>query len=252
MSISPVPQCRVRPDRLVIHIEDITERKRRESELSHQALHDPLTGLANRVLLIERIRQAMSGSRHARPSHLFYLDLNGFKEVNDRFGHAAGDAVLTEFAHRITALLRAGDTAARLGGDEFAVLCEDTEPRHVSTIAERLRAAAAEPFLIDDAEIILSVAVGSSPAYVSPTYIADPAALLGEADRRMYETKQRTISVPVPAPRGAALTPEAQVIRSPITDLARGQGATQHRPSSLPGGEPDPAPPHRRRRHGRT
>src|SRR3954451_23152904 len=183
-----------------------------------------LTGLANRVLLIERIRQAMSGSRHARPSHLFYLDLNGFKEVNDRFGHAAGDAVLTAFAHRITALLRAGDTAARLGGDEFAVLCEDTEPRHVSTIAERLRAAAAEPFLIDDAEIILSVAVGSSPAYVSPTYIADPAALLGEADRRMYETKQRTISVPVPAPRGTALTPEAQVIRSPITDLARGQG----------------------------
>jgi diguanylate cyclase (GGDEF)-like protein/PAS domain S-box-containing protein len=206
MSISPVPQCRVRPDRLVIHIEDITERKRRESELSHQALHDPLTGLANRVLLIERIRQAMSGSRHAHPSHLFYLDLNGFKEVNDRFGHAAGDAVLTEFAPRIAALLRAGDTAARLGGDEFAVLCEDTEPRHVSTIAERLRAAAAEPFLIDDAEIILSVAVGSSPAYASPTYIADPAALLGEADRRMYETKQRTISVPVPAPRGAALT----------------------------------------------
>jgi hypothetical protein len=78
--------------------------------------------------------------------------------------------------------------------------------------------------------------VGSSPAYVSPTYIADPAALLGEADRRMYETKQRTISVPVPAPRGAALTPDDQVIRSPITDLARGQGGDATPAEWPPGG----------------
>jgi diguanylate cyclase (GGDEF)-like protein/PAS domain S-box-containing protein len=204
MSISPVLEDRVWPERVIIHIEDITERKRREAELSHQALHDPLTGLANRALLMERIREAMSGRRRYAPtSHLFYLDLNGFKEVNDRFGHAAGDAVLTQFAQRIAALLRAGDTAARLGGDEFAVLCEDTEPHHVASIAERLRAAAAEPFLINDTEIVLSVAVGSSQAYVSPACVADPAALLREADRRMYETKRRTIGVPVPEPRGS-------------------------------------------------
>ena len=111
--------------------------------------------------------------------------------------------MLTQFAHRITALLGVGDTAARLGGDEFAVLCEDTEPHHVTSIAERLRAAAAEPFLINDTEIVLSVAVGSSQADVSPACVADPAALLREADRRMYETKRRTVGVPVPEPRGS-------------------------------------------------
>jgi diguanylate cyclase (GGDEF)-like protein len=119
----------------------------------------------------------------------------GSKEVNDRFGHAAGDAVLTELAHRIVALLRVGDTAARLGGDEFAVLCEDTEPRHAASIADRLRAAAAEPFLINDTRVCLSAAVGSSPAQV-----ADPAELLREADRHMYQTKRRASSTPVPDP----------------------------------------------------
>jgi diguanylate cyclase (GGDEF)-like protein/PAS domain S-box-containing protein len=198
MSISRVLASGSCPEHVVVHIEDVTERKQREAVLSHQALHDPLTGLANRALLMERIREALSGrGRHARPAHLFYLDLNGFKQVNDRFGHAAGDAVLTQLAHRIVALLRAGDTAARLGGDEFAVLCEDTEPHHAAAIAQRLRAAAAEPFRINNAQIILSAAVGSSPAHV-----ADPAELLREADRRMYETKRRTLGAPVPRPRG--------------------------------------------------
>jgi diguanylate cyclase (GGDEF)-like protein/PAS domain S-box-containing protein len=193
VSVSRMPESVDRVEHVVLHIDDISERKQREADLSHQALHDPLTGLANRALLMERIHEAMSGrGRHARPSHLFYLDLNGFKAVNDRFGHAAGDAVLTQLAHRIVALLRAGDTAARLGGDEFVVLCEDAEPRHAASIAQRLRAAAAEPFLIDNTAVCLSAAVGSSPAH-----LADPAELLREADRRMYETKRR-ISTPVP------------------------------------------------------
>jgi diguanylate cyclase (GGDEF)-like protein/PAS domain S-box-containing protein len=175
-------------DRVVVHVENITERKRREAELSHQALHDPLTGLANRALLAERMREVLSHrGRHARPSHLFYLDLDGFKAVNDRFGHAAGDAVLVQLAQRITTILRAGDTAARLGGDEFAVLCDDIEPQHAGAIAERLRAAAAEPFLVDDMEITLSAAVGSCRARSN-----DPDEVLREADRRMYETKRRT------------------------------------------------------------
>jgi diguanylate cyclase (GGDEF)-like protein/PAS domain S-box-containing protein len=175
-------------DRVVVHVENITERKEREAELSHQALHDPLTGLANRVLLAERMREVLiNRGRHARPSHLFYLDLDGFKAVNDRFGHAAGDAVLVELAHRISAILRAGDTAARLGGDEFAVLCDDIEPQHAGAIAERLRAAAAKPFLVDDVEITLSAAVGSCRARST-----DPDEVLREADRRMYERKRRT------------------------------------------------------------
>jgi diguanylate cyclase (GGDEF)-like protein len=148
-----------------VHIEDIAERKTREAELSHQALQDPLTGLANRALLVERIREFLSQrGRHARPGQLFYLDLNGFKAVNDRYGHSAGDGVLIHLAHRLTALLRVGDTAARLGGDEFAVLCEELEEeRQAAAIAERLRAAAAQPFVVDDTEITLSAAVGKLP-----------------------------------------------------------------------------------------
>jgi diguanylate cyclase (GGDEF)-like protein/PAS domain S-box-containing protein len=199
MSLSLIPGSTDRPEHLVVHLEDVTERKQREAELSHQALHDPLTGLANRALLVERIRDTASGrGRHARPAHLFYLDLNGFKDVNDRFGHAAGDAVLTQLAGRIVALLRAGDTAARLGGDEFAVLCEDAEPHHAASIARRLSAAAAEPFSINDTLITLSAAVGGSPAHV-----ADPAEVLREADRRMYEAKRRSTGPGVPEPPGA-------------------------------------------------
>jgi len=115
--------------------------------------------------------------------------------VNDRFGHAAGDAVLTQLAERIVALLRTGDVAARLGGDEFAVLCDDTEPHHAVSIAERLRMAAAEPFVVDGSTIRLSAAVGCCE-----TDHADPAALLREADRRMYEGKRPRVR-PVPFPR---------------------------------------------------
>lgn len=175
-------------ERVVVHVEDITDRKERETELSHQALHDPLTGLANRTLLSERIRDLLSRrGRHARSGYLFYLDLDGFKAVNDRFGHAAGDAVLMQLAQRLTALLRAGDTAARLGGDEFAVLCEDLEEHHVVAIAERLGAAAAQLFDVDDTEITLSAAVGSCRVHSG-----DSADVLREADRRMYETKRLT------------------------------------------------------------
>jgi diguanylate cyclase (GGDEF)-like protein/PAS domain S-box-containing protein len=187
ISTSRVAATADRPAHLIMHIEDVTDRKLLEAELSYRALHDPLTGLANRALLTERLHHALArNGRHARSSHLFYLDLDGFKAVNDRFGHAAGDAVLTQLAQRIVALLRAGDTAARLGGDEFVVLCEDAGPQHAAAIADRLCAAAAEPFVVEGMEITLSAAVGSCPAH-----LADPADLLREADRRMYETKQR-------------------------------------------------------------
>ena len=196
ISVSRAPATAGGVEHKVIHVENISERKKREAELSHQALHDPLTGLANRALLTERIRDYLCHrGRHARPSHLFYLDLDGFKAVNDRFGHAAGDAVLIELGHRLTALLRAGDTAARLGGDEFAVLCEDLEQHHAVAIAERLRAAAAKPFVVDGTEITLSAAVGSCRVRS-----ADPDDLLREADRRMYETKRRPTTGPPPAP----------------------------------------------------
>ena len=201
ISTSRVPQTPERSAHLIMHIEDVSDRKRLEAELNHRALHDPLTGLANRALLAERMREVLARrGRHSRVGHLFYLDLDGFKTVNDRFGHAAGDAVLTQLAQRIVALLRTGDVAARLGGDEFAVLCDDTEPQHAVSIAERLRMAAAEPFVVDGSTIKLSAAVGCCA-----TDHTDPAALLREADRRMYEGKRRRARpVPVPVPVPAA------------------------------------------------
>ncbi|MET0187604.1 MAG: diguanylate cyclase, partial [Pseudonocardia sediminis] len=150
------------PAHLIMHIEDIDERKALESALTHQARHDPLTGLANRTLLAERLQQAGGNGRHSRPMCLIYLDLNGFKAVNDRYGHATGDQVLTELAHRIRGVVRPHDTAARLGGDEFAVLCVDTEPHHGPLVAARLRTATSQPFEIGGHRIALSAAVGVS------------------------------------------------------------------------------------------
>jgi len=187
VSTSRVAETPERSAHLIMHIEDVSDRKRLEAELNHRALHDPLTGLANRTLLTERMREVLSRrGRHARVGHLFYLDLDGFKAVNDRFGHVAGDAVLTQLAERIVGLLRAGDVAARLGGDEFAVLCDDTEQHHAGTIAERLRMAAAEPSVVDGSTIRLSATVGCCA-----TDHTDPTTLLREADRRMYEGKRR-------------------------------------------------------------
>ncbi len=111
LAASRLPTARGRPPNLVVHVTDVTERRQREAELHHRALHDPLTGLANRALLLDRITVALAHlGRHARPSHLFLLDLDGFKPVNDRHGHAAGDAVLVQLAARLTALTRVGDT----------------------------------------------------------------------------------------------------------------------------------------------
>ena len=183
------------PPHVIMHVEDITKRKALEATLVHQALHDALTGLPNRVLFAERIERAYAyQGRHARPNCLFYVDLNGFKSVNDRFGHAAGDRVLQLLAERIVALLRPEDTAARLGGDEFAVLCTDVEPPHCSRLAERIRAAAATPFTVDGRSITISAAVGIVAAQSYGPVAKNALGLLQQADRHMYEQKRRPVS----------------------------------------------------------
>jgi len=190
VSTSRVPEASDRPAHLIMHIEDITDRKALEAELTHQALHDPLTGLPNRALLLDRIGHALARSqRSTRPTCLFFLDLNGFKFVNDTHGHAAGDLVLQQLAQRLTAMLRPGDTAARLGGDEFTVLCEDLEPAQAELVAERLRAAAAEPFTVHGHRVQLTAAVGISTS-VQQSDTFDPAALLQRADQHMYHAKR--------------------------------------------------------------
>ena len=177
-----------RPAHLIMHIQDIGERKALEAEIVHRSLHDPLTGLANRVLLFDRIGHALArADRTASPTCLFLLDLDGFKDVNDTHGHAAGDELLQQFASRLGAALRPGDTAARLGGDEFVVLCEDTSEEQAELIAERLRAAAAWPFDLPVGRVVISASVGVS---TSSDPSDDPAELVRRADLSMYAVKR--------------------------------------------------------------
>ena len=198
VSTSRVPASPGHPAHLIMHIEDISDRKALEAELSHRALHDPLTGLANRALLLDQTGDALARSTQTpTPTCLLFLDLNGFKAVNDTYGHSAGDSVLNQLADRITGLLRPQDTAARLGGDEFAVLCQDTDSSQAERIAGLLRTVAARPFHFDGHTITLSAAVGiavhraaNPPGQAAP----EPAALLHQADLQMYEAKSASFT----------------------------------------------------------
>ncbi|HEY8718496.1 GGDEF domain-containing protein [Pengzhenrongella sp.] len=168
---------------------DISELKRAEVALTHQAMHDSLTGLANRLLLTDRLSQALV--RMARFSGglvLFFIDLDYFKAVNDTQGHEAGDRVLVIAARRLEQVVRLQDTVARLGGDEFIVLCDRVMTiEEVNTIAARMVAALAEPFT-DGAETFrLSASVGAA---ITSDPKTGPAELMRCADSAMYQAKQ--------------------------------------------------------------
>lgn len=167
------------------------ERADAEAALRHQAGHDALTGLPNRAELQRRLDAALARERAAgRPAVvLLFCDLNGFKQVNDRLGHRAGDELLVEVGARIRAGLRAGDTLARYGGDEFLILCEDTaQDAAVRRLRDHVGTALAEPFRPAGVPVEVGAAVG---AVLSDRRIgADD--LIGRADQAMYEAKQRS------------------------------------------------------------
>jgi diguanylate cyclase (GGDEF)-like protein/PAS domain S-box-containing protein len=136
----------------VVNVRDITERKEAEDKLAHQALHDPLTGLPNRLLLVDRLRNAIArGARHdGPPPVVMFLDLDRFKLVNDSLGHGAGDELLASVAERLRAVVRSTDTLSRFGGDEFVILCEGMASQDaVMALAERAMMAIDEPFVIN-------------------------------------------------------------------------------------------------------
>jgi diguanylate cyclase (GGDEF)-like protein len=167
-----------------------------QEQLAHASTHDPLTGLPNRVLLFDRLEHALhTARRHDRVVAVLFVDLDRFKAVNDTFGHAAGDLVLTTVASRMEATLRREDTLARLAGDEFVLVCEDLPQsdagelqRHVEAVVARLRRALARPIPVAGVELVVSASIGV--ALSDQHTSADD--LLADADGAMYVAKQHT------------------------------------------------------------
>ncbi|MCP3964521.1 MAG: EAL domain-containing protein [bacterium] len=170
---------------------DITERKRAERRLFHDAFHDPLTGLPNRTLLAERLERDLRRAKRRTDYRfaLLFIDLDRFKEINDSLGHAAGDEVLIETARRLEGCLRPGDTTARLAGDEFIIILEDVQGVADTTrVAERALAALARPFESAGQTVEISGSLGM--VFSSPSY-DNAEGLIRDADIAMYRAKRR-------------------------------------------------------------
>jgi len=176
--------------RLLTHaVRYAVERKRAEVRLAHRAFHDPLTGLPNRTLFLDRLARALARlERHPGLVGVFFLDLDGFKAVNDTFGHAAGDDVLVSVARRVEDVLRPSDTVARYGGDEFTILCEEVSVRDDALrIAGRIGLAVADPVWVGGSEIAVSASVGIA---LTDEPLQRPEALIHDADAAMYRAKE--------------------------------------------------------------
>ncbi|MCB9519519.1 MAG: EAL domain-containing protein [Myxococcales bacterium] len=219
---------------------DVTERKTAEAKLMHDALYDPLTGLPNRALFMDLLGRALRRQRR-RPEAGFgvlFLDLDGFKLVNDSLGHLVGDELLKEFAVRLKDCLRLGDTVARLGGDEFTVLLEEAnDPAEAIAVADRVHRALATPFELEDHEVYTSTSIGiamSSRLYQRPEEIlrdADTAMYraksLGKAQHALFDSdmhaRARQLLRLHTDLRGAVANGELEVQYQPIVDLRSGR-----------------------------
>ncbi|HKR01336.1 MAG TPA: EAL domain-containing protein [Pyrinomonadaceae bacterium] len=174
---------------LIFQSQDITDRKRAEERLLHEAFHDMLTGLPNRALFMDHLKLSVERGKR-RDGRLFavlFLDLDRFKIVNDSLGHMVGDQLLVGIARRLEICLRPGDTVARLGGDEFTVLLEDlASVTEAIEVAERLQKALARPFNLDGHEVFTTVSIGIA---LSSTGYERPEEVLRDADTAMYRAK---------------------------------------------------------------
>jgi diguanylate cyclase (GGDEF)-like protein/PAS domain S-box-containing protein len=181
------------PPHVVAIVEDITDRKALEAALVHRSLHDPLTGLPNRILFNDRLHHALErGRRERTPTSLLGIDLDGFKQINDQYGHPVGDEVLVAVAERLTSVLRASDTAARVGGDEFSIVCENSGRPDAEALATRLRDRVSEPLRLAGGlrlPLTVSIGIGTAEGDVDPERAFE--ALVREADDAMYVDKAR-------------------------------------------------------------
>ncbi|MFF7872230.1 putative bifunctional diguanylate cyclase/phosphodiesterase [Streptomyces qaidamensis] len=183
---------------LIFNSRDVTERVRLQAQLQHNAEHDPLTDLPNRALFTKRVQHALSGRRASdrgvalRNTAVLFIDLDGFKAVNDTIGHQAGDELLVQAARRLQDSVRHGDTASRLGGDEFAALIagdntrdRDARERHILELADRLRTTLSQPYLIDGNDVRVNASIGVAFAEAG----LGAGELLRNADLAMYRAK---------------------------------------------------------------
>jgi diguanylate cyclase (GGDEF)-like protein/PAS domain S-box-containing protein len=190
-SVARLPTHELREPAVVIALVDLTRDRAQTAALRHAATHDPLTSAANRPLFLETTRHSLARlRRHRGCVGVLFIDLDGFKTVNDDFGHLAGDRVLTIQAQRLRATLRPADVLARMGGDEFAVLCEDLDgPDQIDTIARRAAAGLAEPIMMPTNRTI------AIPASIGAVITTDPGGtperLVDIADHAMYRAKHR-------------------------------------------------------------
>ncbi len=171
-------------------VRDISERRRGEEQLAYLAYHDPLTGLPNRIMVEQQLELALARARRARGSVvMMFVDLDDFKDVNDRLGHAAGDRLLAAVATRLRGVLRDSDLLARQGGDEFLVLLTDLtdDPGPAAeSVGAKLLDALREPFVLAGAELLTGASIGIS---VYPRDATDTESLLRHADVAMYQAK---------------------------------------------------------------
>ena len=196
----PVKDAFGRVREVVSSFTDVTDRKKAEHELERQALHDTLTGLPNRSLLLDRLEQALRTARRlATPLSLLVMDLDRFKEINDTFGHRAGDLLISEVAQRIKSDLRETDTVARLGGDEFALILPGADEGGAGHVAQKIIAALQRPFDIEGVAHEVAISIGIA---VSPQHGEDVETLMRRADMAMYVAKT--------TPGGAAVYAEQQ------------------------------------------
>jgi diguanylate cyclase (GGDEF)-like protein/PAS domain S-box-containing protein len=175
---------------IVLNSRDVSERKRFEEQLAHQAFHDPVTGLPNRALFVDRVRHRIARAiRSDSGLAIVFLDLDDFKTINDSLGHAAGDEVLVAVAKRLASAIRASDTAARFGGDEFALLLEDVgSVQEAADTAERIMEAVAQPLSLAGKELTIHCSMGISVPDGETATDADE--LIRDADAAMYIAKR--------------------------------------------------------------
>jgi diguanylate cyclase (GGDEF)-like protein/PAS domain S-box-containing protein len=187
LSLTRVPATE--PAMFTAFVRDITEQKQKAKQLAFRATHDGLTSLLNNAAFVERLtlvaRQANIGGR--RDAAVLFVDLNKFKQINDRYGHVVGDRLLIAIARRLRSAVRPSDSVGRLGGDEFAVLLENVVQQHdVDAVVERVQDALDQPFTVDGHEIRASASVGIA---LASEHGPRPQDLLKAADLSMYQVK---------------------------------------------------------------